>query len=192
MGVASVERVHTQSIVLDIGQDIGALIVYTSPALRGREMRHVAAGDLDAARARQLQPRDHAERRGLAATGGPKQREQLSGLHLERHIADGGNLALHAMPELRGDVVKPYGERAQAEWSRLKGVGCGSAGISQPPPSPHCICSPVAVGKRRRTALSRPITAITTAMTNTENAAAGPSESSVMFSMNRTSARPGE
>ena len=38
MAVASVERVHTQPIVLDIGQDIGALIVYTSPELRGREI----------------------------------------------------------------------------------------------------------------------------------------------------------
>jgi hypothetical protein len=38
MAVASIERVHTQPIVLDIGQDIGALIVYTSPELRGREI----------------------------------------------------------------------------------------------------------------------------------------------------------
>ena len=38
MAVASVERVHTQPIVLDIGQDIGALIVYTGPQLRGREI----------------------------------------------------------------------------------------------------------------------------------------------------------
>src|SRR5919202_5337785 len=38
MAVASVERVHTQPIVLDIGQDIGALIVYTGPELRGREI----------------------------------------------------------------------------------------------------------------------------------------------------------
>ncbi|HKC73628.1 MAG TPA: hypothetical protein VKF37_05435 [Chloroflexota bacterium] len=45
MGVASVERVHTQSIVLDIGQDIGALIVYTSPALRGREIEVSPTGN---------------------------------------------------------------------------------------------------------------------------------------------------
>lgn len=38
MAVAALERVHTQPIVLDIGQDVGALIVYTSPELRGREI----------------------------------------------------------------------------------------------------------------------------------------------------------
>lgn len=38
MAVASLERVHTQHIVLDIGDDTGALIVYTSPALCGREI----------------------------------------------------------------------------------------------------------------------------------------------------------
>jgi hypothetical protein len=38
IAVASVERVHTQPIVLDIGEDIGALIVYASQELRGREI----------------------------------------------------------------------------------------------------------------------------------------------------------
>src|ERR671932_1195268 len=49
MAVASVERVHTQPIVLDIGEDIGALIVYTSSELRGREI--------------EVSPKGHAARR---------------------------------------------------------------------------------------------------------------------------------
>ena len=32
------DRVHSESVVLDIGQDIGALIIYTETALRGREI----------------------------------------------------------------------------------------------------------------------------------------------------------
>ena len=33
-----VDRIHPESIVLDIGQNIGALILYTSRDLRGREI----------------------------------------------------------------------------------------------------------------------------------------------------------
>ena len=32
------DRVHLESVVLDIGQDIGALIIYAGAALRGREI----------------------------------------------------------------------------------------------------------------------------------------------------------
>ncbi len=32
------DRVHSESVVLDIGQDIGALIIYTEAKLRGREI----------------------------------------------------------------------------------------------------------------------------------------------------------
>jgi hypothetical protein len=32
------DRVHPETIVLDIGRDIGALIIYTMPELRGREI----------------------------------------------------------------------------------------------------------------------------------------------------------
>jgi hypothetical protein len=32
------DRVHPESVVLDIGQDVGALIIYTEAALRGREI----------------------------------------------------------------------------------------------------------------------------------------------------------
>ncbi len=32
------DRVHSESVVLDIGQDMGALIIYTEAELRGREI----------------------------------------------------------------------------------------------------------------------------------------------------------
>jgi len=32
------DRVHTETVVLDIGQDIGALVIYTKAAWRGREI----------------------------------------------------------------------------------------------------------------------------------------------------------
>lgn len=31
-------RVHSESVVLDIGQDMGTLIIYTDAELRGREI----------------------------------------------------------------------------------------------------------------------------------------------------------
>jgi hypothetical protein len=38
------DRVHPESVVLDIGQDIGALIIYTPAALRGREIEVSSLG----------------------------------------------------------------------------------------------------------------------------------------------------
>jgi hypothetical protein len=38
VAAASIERGRAPSVLLDIGQDIGALLVYTSPELRGREI----------------------------------------------------------------------------------------------------------------------------------------------------------
>ncbi len=38
MAETYVERVHTEHAVLDIGQDIGALVIYTRPELRGKEI----------------------------------------------------------------------------------------------------------------------------------------------------------
>ena len=32
------DRVHSESVVLDIGQDVGALVIYTAAELRGREI----------------------------------------------------------------------------------------------------------------------------------------------------------
>jgi hypothetical protein len=33
-----IDRVHPESVVLDIGQDVGALLIYTDAELRGREI----------------------------------------------------------------------------------------------------------------------------------------------------------
>ncbi|MBV8121254.1 MAG: phospholipase [Alphaproteobacteria bacterium] len=32
------DRVHPETVVLDIGQDVGALIIYTNPEMHGREI----------------------------------------------------------------------------------------------------------------------------------------------------------
>lgn len=39
------ERVHSESVVLNIGQDLGALIIYTEAELRGREIEVSPRGD---------------------------------------------------------------------------------------------------------------------------------------------------
>ncbi len=33
-----IDRVHPESVVLDIGKDVGALVIYTDAGLRGREI----------------------------------------------------------------------------------------------------------------------------------------------------------
>ena len=38
-------RVHEEHVVLDIGCDVGALVLYTSPAHRGREIEVSPVGD---------------------------------------------------------------------------------------------------------------------------------------------------
>jgi hypothetical protein len=38
MAEEHIDRVHPESVVLDIGQDVGALVIYTGAALRGREI----------------------------------------------------------------------------------------------------------------------------------------------------------
>ena len=38
MAEQQIDRVHSESVVLDIGQEIGALLIYTAAELRGREI----------------------------------------------------------------------------------------------------------------------------------------------------------
>ncbi len=38
MAEQHIDRVHPESIVLDIGRDVGALVIYTEAALHGREI----------------------------------------------------------------------------------------------------------------------------------------------------------
>jgi hypothetical protein len=47
-----------------------------------------AAGERDGAVRDVLEAGDHPERRGLAATGGAEQRDDLAGLDLQRHVLD--------------------------------------------------------------------------------------------------------
>ena len=42
------DRVHSETVVLNIGQDIGALIIYTEPELRGREIEVSPRGNAGA------------------------------------------------------------------------------------------------------------------------------------------------
>jgi hypothetical protein len=49
MAEGSSDRVHTEDVVLDIGQGFGALLIYTTPELRGTEIEVSRVGD-DAAR----------------------------------------------------------------------------------------------------------------------------------------------
>jgi hypothetical protein len=45
MAEQHVQRVHTQDVVLDIGGDVGALILYTTPEFAGTEIEVSPAGD---------------------------------------------------------------------------------------------------------------------------------------------------
>jgi hypothetical protein len=44
MAEPHIDRVHPETVVLDIGQDVGALIIYTEAALRGREIEVSPSG----------------------------------------------------------------------------------------------------------------------------------------------------
>src|SRR5207302_7378468 len=123
--------------------------------------------DKDLARARLLEAGDHSQGRRLAAPRRAEQRHQFAGNHVEAHVAHGRDIALHLMLETRRNRLEP------------------NAG-HHPPPRPHCACSVAAAGSLRSSAFTALVTAMTITITNTEKAAAGPSESSVMFSRMRT------
>src|SRR5205085_11039074 len=119
------------------------------------------------ARAPLLKAGDHAQRGGLSAPGRAEQRHALPRLDVEANVAHCRNVSLHLMPKVRPD-------RFEAD------------AVHHPPPTPHCAGSAAPAGRRRSNALTHAVTAMTITMTNTENAAAGPSDSSVMFSRMRT------
>ena len=62
-------------------------------AIARREVVDPRAGDEDVARRHVLEPCDHAERRGLAAAGGPEQAHHLAGFHVEVDVVDRGERA---------------------------------------------------------------------------------------------------
>lgn len=45
MTITHVQRVHTEPVVLDIGEDTGGLIIYTGPDMSGREIEISPRGE---------------------------------------------------------------------------------------------------------------------------------------------------
>src|SRR5439155_21172754 len=58
--------------------------------VRGRELVHLTLSDPTLPRPRFPQPRDAAQRCGLAAPGRPEQHEELPVPHLQRQVVKGG------------------------------------------------------------------------------------------------------
>src|SRR6185437_10951606 len=81
-------------IVLEDGVDV---------SLGRRDSGYVAAGELDRARVRLLEARDHAQGRRLARAGWAEQREELAGCDVEVEVLD------------RDDVAEDLADAAQAD-----------------------------------------------------------------------------
>jgi hypothetical protein len=79
--------------------------------LVGGHARHVLPGERDATGVGHLEAGDHAQRRRLAAAGGPQQREELAGLHVDRDVARGVDLALDLVGEALGDAIDGDADR---------------------------------------------------------------------------------
>src|SRR4029450_1967541 len=115
-----------------------------------------------------LVARDHAQRGRLAAARRTEECQELAGAHIEHDIAGGVDLALHAVGITLRDPVDVHADRFPCH--RFY------------PPSRLVIGTAPGARKRRN---RRPMTATTMntiTTTNTENGAAGPRDSSVMFS----------
>jgi hypothetical protein len=136
-------------------------------ALVGGQARHVLSAKHDAAGIGRLEARDHAQRRGLAASRRPEQRQELARRHVEGDVTRRVHLTLDAMRKALGYAVHAHTD--------------GAGGMIHAPSNP---ASGVAPGARNRRS-TRPIAPITTntiATTSTEKAAAWPSASSVRLS----------
>ncbi len=72
-------------------------------ALLRREVRDVAARDVDRPLVRQHEPRDHAQERALAAARGAEQHEELAGLDLEADAVHRGLVGVPLRDVLDGD-----------------------------------------------------------------------------------------
>ncbi len=70
-----------------------------------RALREVLAIEEDAAPVRQVEAADHAQQRGLAAAGGPEQREEFAGLDGEADTIDGHEIAKAARHILNLEVA---------------------------------------------------------------------------------------
>ena len=76
-------------------------------AIERRDRRHVPAVEVDAAGRRQLEPRDHPQRRRLARTRRAEHREELAVAHLEVDAGDREHVAVALLDALEADRVPP-------------------------------------------------------------------------------------
>ncbi len=90
------------SVVLDIGQDVGALVLYTPPAFAGREIEVSPAGD-EAARV-------HTEVRERTAGG----RTLFAGVYAQ--LRAGTYRAWTEDPALPSEVTIEGGQVAELDW----------------------------------------------------------------------------
>ena len=88
-------HVREQRVVLEDRVDL---------ALVRREAGHVLLAQVHGAAGRLLEPADHAQRRGLAASGGAEQRDEAAPLEGEREIVDGFDLSERFGYPLEADI----------------------------------------------------------------------------------------
>jgi hypothetical protein len=104
MAEVHIDRVHCESVVLDIGQDIGALIIYTEADLRGREIEVSPRGSAAS--------RVHVEVLERRINGGPVFAAVFPGLRAgDWDIWENG-------PNPSGTIAIVGGEVATVDWRR--------------------------------------------------------------------------
>ncbi len=81
-------------------------------ALIGRQHGHILVADQNATGRRMFEPRQHAQRRRFAATGGTEKCHQRAGFDGERKVGDGGEGAECLADILKGDGAGLYGNHA--------------------------------------------------------------------------------
>src|SRR5207302_307515 len=113
-------------------------------ALVGGQAGHVAAMQHDPTGGRLLEASNHPQARGLAAPGGPKQREKLAFAHFQVDAVDGDNIAEGFADAFEPDFGRSGGGLRLAS-RRQRAQGAGSRGLKQRwlplPPLPRRLIS---------------------------------------------------
>ncbi len=91
-----------------------ALEHHADVALVRRQAGHRAAVEQDLAAGRVLEAGDHVERRGLARAGGAEEGQELALAHVERHVMDGGEVAIALV-----QVGQPDGGKGDVHFHRV-------------------------------------------------------------------------
>ena len=104
MAEEHIDRVHPETVVLDIGQDVGALIIYTVPELRGREIEVSPRGS--------DRKRVHVEVLERRINGVPVFAAVFPGLRA-------GHWDIYNGPSPSASVAIVGGEVATVDWRRL-------------------------------------------------------------------------